>query len=714
MARRPPSPVALTRSGHPPRVRGPDRPADAIDRVGRIRTSREERDRVPTPPPMPPDAIDGRRRVVIEGIVPTVDDGRFPVKRVLGDRLVIEADVFGDGHDLVVATLRHRPPGADGWHEIPMTSIYNDRWRAEVELSALGRHAYTIAGHIDHFGTWRHDLDKRLAAEQDVTVDLRIGARLVAEAAERAGGADARRLTRLARTLEGGGRRAVAAATSDDLAELMARHPDRRHETQREPPLEVEVEAVIARFSTWYELFPRSTSTEEGRHGTFRDVIARLPYVAELGFDVLYLPPIHPIGAAHRKGPNNATEAGPGDPGVPWAIGAATGGHTEVHPDLGTLEDFEALVRAAADRGIRIALDLAFQASPDHPYVRDHAGWFRARPDGTIQYAENPPKKYQDIYPFDFESEDWPALWSALLGIVRTWIDRGVRIFRVDNPHTKPFAFWEWLISEVRRTDPDIVFLAEAFTRPKVMYRLGKLGFSQSYTYFTWRTSKAELIDYFTELSRPPVSDRFRPSVWPNTPDILHETLQVGGRPTSIARVTLAATLASSYGIYGPVFELLETTPREPGSEEYLDSEKYQLRTWDLEREDSLAPIIGRLNAIRRAHPALQANEHLAFHDIDDDQIIAYTKRTADGSDVVLAVVNLDPHRTRSGWLELPLEELGLDPDRPFEAHDELADTTYRWQGPRNWVELDPETLPVHVFHLRPEPRSERDFEGYR
>ncbi|MER3418546.1 MAG: alpha-1,4-glucan--maltose-1-phosphate maltosyltransferase, partial [Chloroflexota bacterium] len=496
--------------------------------------------------------------------------------------------------------------------------------------------------------------------------------------------------------------------------EALAAHPDRRFETIAEPVLGVVVDPPQARFSTWYELFPRSASPDPRRPGTLQDVIARLEYVADLGFDVLYLPPIHPIGTTHRKGRNNAETAGPNDPGVPWAIGSPDGGHDAVHPELGTLADVEALVAAAAAKGIRVALDLAFQASPDHPYVREHPAWFRARPDGTIQYAENPPKRYEDIYPFDFETDDWQALWRELLRIVRFWIDHGIRIFRVDNPHTKPFAFWEWLISEVKRTDPDILFLSEAFTRPKIMYRLAKLGFSQSYTYFTWRTTKQELVDYFTELSRPPIADFFRPNLWPNTPDILHEYLQHGGRPAFIVRLVLAATLAASYGIYGPAYELCIATPREPGSEEYLDSEKYQVRHWRLDATESIAPIVRRVNEIRRRHPALQDDTRLAFHGIDNDELLAYSKRSPDGRDRILVVVNLDPHHVQTGTLELPLADFGIPAERPFEVEDLLGGQTYLWHGPRNGIVLDPAVMPAHVFALRAPVRTEADFSADR
>jgi starch synthase (maltosyl-transferring) len=663
-------------------------------------------------PSTPPD---GGARLVVERVSPQIDGGRYPVKRTIGERVVVEADVFADGHDEITVALRYRHASSADWTEVPMAALGNDRWRAEFAVAELGRYQYQVAAWIDRFATWRHDLEKRVAAGQDVSVDLLIGAGLVKAAADRAAGADERRLRELAATLAGSepATARTQQALDDGLAEIVARHPDRDRATSSERRLEVVVDPVHARFGSWYELFPRSTSAEPGRHGTFRDVIRRLPYVAGLGFDILYLPPIHPIGRTFRKGPNNITSAGPDDPGVPWAIGGPEGGHTAIHPELGTLDEFRALVAAAGERGITIALDLAFQASPDHPWVREHPDWFRQRPDGTIQYAENPPKKYQDIYPFDFESDDWPALWAALLEVVRFWMAQGVRVFRVDNPHTKPFRFWDWLIDEVKRDAPDVIFLAEAFTRPRVMYRLAKGGFSQSYTYFTWRNTKDELTDYFSELTRTELRECFRPNVWPNTPDILHEVLQHGGRPAFEARFVLAATLAAAYGIYGPAFELGEHLPREPGSEEYLDSEKYQLRAWDLDRPDSLAPLIRTLNRIRREHPALQSNDGLVFHPIDDGQLIAYSKATPDRDDVVLVIVSLDPVNPRSGTVELALEELGIERGGSFEAVDLVRDTVHLWHGARNRVQLDPAQTPAMVLHLRPRLRSEREFEYY-
>jgi starch synthase (maltosyl-transferring) len=650
-----------------------------------------------------PLAGDARRRIVIERVTPEVDGGRFRAKRVLGDRVVVEADVFADGHDVVVAILSHRRAGAHGDTEVRMEPLGNDRWRAAFEVTHLGPYAYTVIGWVDAWETWRRDLRTRVEAGQDVDVDLLIGAELVEAAADRAGGKGQAELADWGLALRGEGTAAARAnlALDEDLDSLMRAHPDRSRATTYLPVLELMVEPVRTRFSAWYELFPRSASPEPGRHGTFRDVIARLPYVERLGFDVIYLPPIHPIGTTFRKGPNNRAAAEPGDPGVPWAIGSAEGDHTAIHPELGTLDDLHALVREAGLRGIVVALDLALQASPDHPAVTEHPGWFRHRPDGTIQYAENPPKKYQDIYPFDFDAEDTGGLWRYFEAVVRYWIAQGIRIFRVDNPHTKPFAFWEWLIGRVRNDHPDVFFLSEAFTRPKIMYRLAKLGFSQSYTYFTWRTTKDDIATYFTELNTPPVSDFFVPNVWPNTPDILHATLQTGGRPMFQARLVLAATLAASYGIYGPAFELMEHVPREAGMEEYLDSEKYQVRRWALDRADSLAPLIGQVNRIRHEHPALQSNAGLAFHLMEDDFALAYSKRTADGSDVILVAVSLDPVYPRTSPVHLSAEALGFDVASPFEVEDLLSGEAAIWQGPRVEVTIDPAVCPARIYHVR-------------
>jgi starch synthase (maltosyl-transferring) len=654
----------------------------------------------------------GRKRVVIEGVRPEVDCGRFPIKRVVGETVVVEADIFTDGHDALAASLRSWKEGSS-WNEVPMEPLANDRWRGEFAVAETGRYRYTIRAWVDRFATWARDLAKKVESGLDVSIELRIGSEMVARAALRASGPDRRRLRQFAKLLEAGGDGAGEAALDAELARLMEAVPDRRHVTSYGRELRVVVDRERARFSSWYELFPRSTTPEPGRHGTFKDMEARLPYVAAMGFDVLYLPPIHPIGRSHRKGKNNLTRPEADAPGSPWAIGSEEGGHTEVHPDLGTIEDFDRLVHRAQDFGLEVALDLAYQCSPDHPWVAKHPEWFRHRPDGTIQYAENPPKRYQDIYPLDFDTEAWRELWEELEGVVEFWIGHGIRIFRVDNPHTKPFAFWEWLIGQIKSEHPDTIFLAEAFTRPKVMYRLAKLGFTQSYTYFAWRNAKWELETYFNELTQTEVAEFFRPNLWPNTPDILTEALQTGGRSAFMTRVILAATLGASYGIYGPAFELMEHKPLEPGSEEYLDSEKYEIRVWDLDRPDSLAEFIARLNGIRRENPALQTDRTLRFHQVGNEQLIAYSKSATETANLILTVVNLDPHTTQGGWLDLSLESLGLDDERPFQVHDLLTEARYIWQGPRHYVELNPQVVPAHVFRIRQRVRTEQDFEYF-
>ena len=655
---------------------------------------------------------DGRNRVVIDRVTPRVDSGEFPIKRVVGDTVDVEAVAYGDGHDVVACALLYRREADAEWAEVRMEPLVNDGWKAAFVVEEIGRYRYTVAGSVDRFATWAHDLAKRVGAELDLSVDLLIGAELVEAAAARASGSDAARLAAVAALLRTGGGEAARAALAPELAGLMARYAERPFVTMA-PELSVVVDRERARFGAWYEMFPRSAATEPGRHGTFRDVEDRLADVAAMGFEVLYLPPIHPIGRAFRKGRNNTPAAGPDDPGSPWAIGGAEGGHKAVHPELGTLEDFRHLLARAADYDIEIALDIAFQCSPDHPYVREHPEWFRLRPDGTIQYAENPPKKYQDIYPFDFETGHWRELWDELKSVVDFWIEQGVRIFRMDNPHTKPFAFWEWLIGEVKKDHPEVLFLAEAFTRPNVLYRLAKVGFTQSYNYFPWRNSKEELTEFLTELTRGPVREFFGANLWPNTPDILPEYLQYGGRPAFVTRLVLAATLGPSYGIYGPAYEQCLNVALGPGREEYLDSEKFEIRPWDPDRGSSLAGLVGRLNRIRRENAALRTNQNLRFHSVDNDRLIAYSKSTEDRASQVLVVVNLDPNHGNAGFVELPLDELRIDPRQPYQVHDLLADRRYLWYGPRNYVELRPEVGQAHVFAIRRRVRTEADFDYY-
>ena len=646
----------------------------------------------------------GRRRTVIEGVRPEVDGGLFPIKRALGEKVIVEADIFSDGHDSLSCVLKYRGGGNEGWHETPMQFLVNDRWRGEFTVDRLGRYLYTLEAWVDHFKSWRQDLVKRVEVGQDVSVELLAGAALVEEARARAGGEDAKQLQRWARALRSKQQdlaQRISRALDEELAELVNKYPDRRLATAYDKELAVVVDREKSRFSAWYEIFPRSCASAPGRHGTFKDCERRLPYVASMGFDVLYLPPIHPIARTHRKGKNNVVGAGPKDPGSPWAIGSDEGGHKAIHPQLGTMNDFKRLIAKAAEYNIEIALDIAFQCSPDHPYVKEHPEWFHRRPDGTIQYAENPPKKYQDIYPINFETDHWPDLWKELESVFLFWIQQGIRIFRVDNPHTKPFVFWEKAINEIKKDYPDVIFLSEAFTRPKVMYRLAKLGFTQSYTYFAWRNTKWELTQYFMELTQTEVRDYFRPHLWPNTPDILTAYLQSGGRPAFMTRLVLAATLGANYGIYGPAYELYENRPIEAGSEEYLNSEKYEIKHWDIDRPDSLKEFIGKINRIRRENSALQSDWSLRFHPVDNDQIICYSKQTEDLKNIILMVVNLDPYYVQTGWTALSLDALGLDPSRPFQVHDLLTDARYQWQGARNFAQLDPKLMSAHIFSVR-------------
>jgi starch synthase (maltosyl-transferring) len=651
------------------------------------------------------EAVRTLRRVVIEGVEPELDGGRFAIKRTLGDTVQVRADIFADGHDALRAVLQYRRTDENAWHEEEMRLVNNDRWQAEFRPEKLGRYEYTIVGWVDGFGSWSADLLKRAQAGQDLMIDVLIGAGIVRAAAGRARGAEAKKLADAAGKLKDAAGKdreaALRLAANADLAALVNRNRDRSADSGYEKLLAVVVDPEKARFSAWYEMFPRSCTRDAKRHGTFQDCIDRLPYIAGMGFDVLYLPPIHPIGRTERKGKNNSTTPAPDDIGSPWAIGSNEGGHKAIHGQLGTVDDLKELQGVAARFGIDLALDIAFQCSPDHPYVNEHREWFRERPDGTVQYAENPPKKYQDIYPFNFETEHSQELWEELKSVLMYWAAQGIRIFRVDNPHTKPFAFWEWVITEVKKEYPDVIFLSEAFTRPKVMYRLAKLGFTQSYTYFAWKNTSFELREYFTEISQNKVLEFFRPNLWPNTPDILNEYLQKGGRPAFVTRLILAATLGASYGIYGPAFELCEHRPVREGSEEYLDSEKYQIRIWDIQNPNSLRDLITHMNAIRRAHPALQRNSGLVFHPVDNPQLIAYSKVSKDGLDMILVAVNLDPRNTQGGWVNVDLEQLHLGADESYQVHDLLTDVNYVWHGSRNFVQLNPTVLPAHIFRVR-------------
>jgi starch synthase (maltosyl-transferring) len=656
---------------------------------------------------------DGRRRVIIENVRPQVEHGRFPAKRALGEPVEVMADIYADGHDKLAAVCLYRRERDQEWTELPMTLTVNDLWTARFEARHMSPYMFTVRAWVDRFRSWLDGARKKHGAGQDVGVELLGGAEIIDQAASRANSADAESLRGFAESLRKARDQDEGMMLARDplLLALMDRYPDPELATEYEQELRVQVDPPHAGFSTWYELFPRSAG-QGAEHGTFRDVEALLPEIADMGFDVLYLPPIHPIGRTFRKGPNNTVTAGPGDPGSPWAIGSEEGGHKSVHPELGTLEDFRRLVDAVNDQGMELALDIAFQCAPDHPYVKEHPEWFRHRADGTIQYAENPPKKYQDIYPFDFECQEWRALWEELKSVFLFWCEQGVRVFRVDNPHTKPLPFWEWCLGEVKKVYPETIFLSEAFTRPKIMYRLAKVGFTQSYTYFTWRNSKQEITEYVTELVETAPRDYFRPNFWPNTPDILPEYLQYGGRPAFIIRLVLAATLSANYGVYGPAFELCENAAM-PASEEYLHSEKYEIKDWDRHQEGSVKAFMARVNAIRRDNPALHSTWNVRFLPADNDFVLFYAKADEGSDDVILTVVNLDPHHPQSAMLHLPLDEFGIEPSQPYMVHDLLGDDKFIWQGGSNMVDLDPQVLPARIFRLKKRLKRETDFDYF-
>ncbi|HEY4272272.1 MAG TPA: alpha-1,4-glucan--maltose-1-phosphate maltosyltransferase [Candidatus Udaeobacter sp.] len=640
--------------------------------------------------------------VVIENIQPLIDCGRYPIKRVMGEDLIVEADIFKDGHDVVAAVLKWRVVGKRAWRETPMTFVDNDRWRGVCTLYDQAIHEYTVEAWTDTFRSWQQELAKKFEAGiSDLRSEALEGAAIVKAAASRTrNGADSARLREFAEQIANGANSEIyTVAQSGELEVLMATYPDRADATQYQPAPRVVVDRPAALFGAWYEFFPRSAEGRGDRGSTFRDCLPRVDDAKAMGFDVIYFPPIHPIGHTNRKGRNNAVRCEPGDPGVPWAIGSEAGGHKAVEPSLGTLEDFDWLQKEVAKRGMEIALDFAINCSPDHPYVKEHPDWFYKRPDGTIKYAENPPKKYEDIYPLNFRCENWRELWAEMKSIVLFWAEHGVRIFRVDNPHTKPVAFWEYLIGGVREKYPDAIFLAEAFTRPKMMKELARAGFNQSYTYFTWRNSKQDLVEYFTELTQTEMSEYYRPNLWPNTPDILPVVLQEGGRPAFMTRVLLAATLSPLYGIYSG-YELCENKPL-PGREEYLDSEKYQFAERDWNAPGNIKNWIARINWIRKQNRALQMYTNLRFYQADNDAILFYGKMTPARDNIILVVVNLNPFRKENSFVYAPIEEFGQTDKDEYQVHDLLNDTSYTWRGRQNYVELDPEIQPAHVFLVR-------------
>ena len=704
-----------------------------------------------------PDLAHDTGRVIVERVWPDIDGGRFPIKRTVGERVTVTADIFADGHDLIAGVVRYRhlPPGPKGpglhpdtvgrvlsdppgWQETPLTPLDNDRWEGAFTVTELGAYEYTLDAWIDRFGSWLKGLGAKAEAGQDVSSELLEGAELIQQAVGRhvspgpkepglpsratdAVGqvvldppADNLRLLEIADVLRSNQPplARLQVARDPSLRALMDARPDRSASTTYERALTVVVDPIRARFGAWYEMFPRSCTSDPRRSGTFREAESRLPDIAAMGFDVVYLPPVHPIGTTHRKGRNNSLIALPDDPGSPWAIGSRDGGHTAIDPGLGTIDDFDRFVDLANRLGLEVALDIAFQASPDHPWVEEHPAWFRHRPDGSIKYAENPPKKYQDIYPFDLENADWQSLWAALRDVLRFWIAHGVRIFRVDNPHTKALRFWEWAIAEIRREQPDAIFLGEAFTRPKVMRYLAKAGFTQSYTYFTWRNSPYELREYLTELTRTELQEYMRPNFFANTPDILHEYLQTGGRPAFELRLITAATLAANYGIYSG-FELCENAPIKPGSEEYFDSEKYQIKPRDWNQAGTLRELIARVNQIRRDYAALQQNATLAFHSTDNPHFLFFSKTNqgsggSEGSGGsrgsgarVFIVVSTDPHWTQQGWVQMPIWEMGITARERYVVEDLLDGGRYTWRGEWNYVRLDPSERVAHIFVIR-------------
>ncbi len=648
-------------------------------------------------------------RVIIDHVAPQVpqDAGEkrvFPIKRTVGEAVNVRAVLLCDSHDLLQGAIRYRALPRGRWQQVPLTDEGNDQWVGTFTPDKVGLWEYTVEGWVDHPGTWQRGIAKKRDAAVIEEVDLQMGAQIYRAAAQRAVVAGAKsageRISTVAQTMEDAAiprSQRVTAALDPTIVATIAAYRDESTLVRREQPVPVRVDRPLAGFSAWYELFPRSTAAKG--HGTLRDVITRLPYVAQMGFDILYLPPIHPIGTIARKGRNNSVTPISGDPGSPWAIGSSDGGHTAIHRELGTEEDFSALRDACQEFGLELALDIAFQCAPDHPWVAEHPEWFVQRPDGSIQYAENPPKKYQDIYPLNFETSRREELWNALRDVFLFWVDRGVTVFRVDNPHTKAFPFWEWVIPEVQHRNQDVIFLAEAFTRPHRMYRLAKGGFTQSYTYFTWRNSSREMRDYLTELTSSEVIEFFRPNFWPNTPDILHEDLQTGGRAAFVTRFILAATLSSIYGIYGPAFELQESQPMQPGSEEYLDSEKYQIRHWNLNESWSLAPLISTVNGIRRSNPALQQNRTLRFHHCNNDALLCYSKHTPAGN-CILVCVNMDFQNPQSGWVQFSPEACGLQATDSFTVRDLLSQVSYQWEGEWNFIALRPTDTIAHIFVL--------------
>jgi starch synthase (maltosyl-transferring) len=643
----------------------------------------------------------GQKRVIITNISPQVECGTYPAKAAIDEEIIISADIFCDGHDAIDASVFIKHEKDRTWKEFPMSFINNDHWEKIFIGSKLGSYHFYVQGWIDHFITWKKGLLKKLEAGLEIAVELQIGVMLLEENMVAANSKDKAGLKKWIDQIK------VAASTDDAIglillesnSDLAKRTANRTFATKYPQVFKINVEPRKALFSTWYELFPRSTSAEQGRHGTFKDVKRLLPRIANMGFDVLYFPPIHPIGKSKRKGKNNSLTAEPNDPGSPWAIGNSAGGHKAIHEELGTLKDLKGLITEAKKFDIDIAMDIAYQCAPDHPYVKEHPQWFKWRPDGTVQYAENPPKKYEDILPFNFETDDWKNLWDELKSIVEYWIDKGVEIFRVDNPHTKSFPFWEWMMPEIKKKHPQVIFLAEAFTRPRLMERLAKVGFTQSYTYFTWRDTKKELQEYLTELTKTDLRYYFRPNFWPNTPDILPPGLTHGGENAHIIRLMLAATMSSNYGLYGPVYEFGINIPY-PGKEEYTDNEKYEIKHWDWNKYTRIKELITRINKIRKENAALQTTWNIEFAETSSEQIICYSKADRSRNNVFIIAVNIDAFNTQSAQVKIPVNALGIDANRPYRLTDLLSGDKYTWHGEWNYVALNPYEMPAHIFKV--------------
>ncbi len=645
-------------------------------------------------------ANSGRNRVVIENITPQVDGGLYPAKRTVGETVEVSADIFADGHDYIRSRIVYKAPGKRTLQYVELKSGTNDKWHSSFITDRTGQWSFYIEAWIDHFYTWYQGFLKKAEAGQHLALELLEGADYLGRIVDSAEARDKETIQHCL-MLFGDKQKyeqAFTAVLSDSMVQIVEKYPLVENPT-RSTEYSVVCEFEKAGFSTWYEFFPRSASTEKGRHGTFRDCERMLPKIAEMGFDVLYFPPIHPIGEVNRKGKNNSVTAEKDEPGSPWAIGSRHGGHKSIHPELGTLEDYRRLVKKARQLGIDIALDIAFQCAPDHPYVKEHPEWFRWRPDGTVQYAENPPKKYQDILPLNFEGDDWKNLWEELLSVVVYWIEQGITIFRVDNPHTKPIGFWQWLIAEVNKKYENIIFLSEAFTRPRVMESLAKVGFTHGYTYFTWRVAKHEIIEYMTELVYGNSRNYFRPNFWPNTPDILPYHLQRDGENIFVIRYALAATLSSNYGMYGPVYEHYEQRPVE-GKEEYLNSEKYEIKYYNWDVENRLTRVIRTVNKARKENAALQSTWNISFCYIENNNLIAYLKITNDRSSIILTVVNLDPYSRQHGFVQIRKEELGITEGINLHLTDLITGNEYQWTEEWNYVELDPNSMPFHLFRI--------------